>query len=202
MIEELPRLLSGLAFGLVFGFLLQKGRVAKFGVIVRQFLLRDWTVAKIMGTAILVGAAGIYAMLPAGLVSLHVKPLMLGGVLIGGAFFGVGIALLGYCPGTCVAACGEGRRDAMVGVAGGIAGSAVFVVGYALLHPLQQLGDFGELTVAGATGSSPWLWIVGASAAAIAVGVALRGRRAVGGSRHDRRDHHHTRPGAVDPLTT
>jgi hypothetical protein len=56
------KLLLGLVTGVVFGVLLQKGRVAKFPVIVGQFLLKDWTVAKIMGTAVVVGAVGVYAL--------------------------------------------------------------------------------------------------------------------------------------------
>ena len=94
--------------GIAFGVLLQKGRVAKFAVIVSQFLLKDWTVVKIMGTAVVVGSVGVFALVAAGQASLHVKPLLLGGVLLGGALFGVGMTTLGYCPGTAVAACGEG----------------------------------------------------------------------------------------------
>ncbi|MGK2904831.1 MAG: YeeE/YedE family protein, partial [Desulfuromonadales bacterium] len=35
-------------FGLAFGFLLQKGGVGKYNVLIGQLLLQDWTVAKIM----------------------------------------------------------------------------------------------------------------------------------------------------------
>lgn len=59
--------------------------------------------------------------------NLHIKPVLLGGVLIGGILFGIGIAIFGYCPGTGVAACREGRKDAMAGVAGMLAGASVFM---------------------------------------------------------------------------
>jgi hypothetical protein len=42
-------------FGFLFGFLLQRGRVTDYNVIVNQFRLRDFTVLKVMLTAILVG---------------------------------------------------------------------------------------------------------------------------------------------------
>ena len=45
----------------------------------------------------------------------------------GAVCFGVGMAAFGYCPGTSVAGCGEGRRDAMVGVLGMFAGAALYV---------------------------------------------------------------------------
>lgn len=48
MFDTPGKLALGLLTGIVFGFLLQKGRAAKFHVIVGQFLLRDWTVVKIM----------------------------------------------------------------------------------------------------------------------------------------------------------
>ena len=55
MFETLPRILLGLLTGFLFGFLLQKSRVSDRRVIVGQFLLRDFTVMKVMLTAIIVG---------------------------------------------------------------------------------------------------------------------------------------------------
>ena len=117
MFDSPEKLALGLISGIAFGFLLQKGRVAKFHVIVGQFLLKDWTVLKVMLTAVAVGAVGVWAMVSLGMASLTIKPAAFGGVIVGAVLFGVGMAIFGYCPGTSVAACGEGRRDAMVGVA-------------------------------------------------------------------------------------
>ena len=162
MFDSPERLALGLLTGIVFGFLLQKGRVAKYDVILGQLLLKDWTVLKIMGTAIVVGSVGVYALVEGGWASLHVKPLLLAGVLAGAVFFGVGMAVLGYCPGTSVAACGEGRRDAMVGVLGMLAGAGVFVTLYPRLQSLiRALGDRGEITIPEALGVSPWPVVAG-----------------------------------------
>ncbi len=162
MFDSVDKLALGLVSGILFGFLLQRGRVAKYEVILGQFLLKDWTVVKIMGTAVLVGAVGVYALVEADMASLHIKPLLLGGVLIGGVLFGIGMVLLGYCPGTSVAACGEGRRDAMIGVLGMMTGAALFVALYPTLQPIMKsLGDMGEITLADLLGVSPWL-IIGA----------------------------------------
>ncbi|WP_240928040.1 YeeE/YedE thiosulfate transporter family protein [Thalassoroseus pseudoceratinae] len=124
MFDPIWKLALGLFTGILFGGLLQKGRVAKYQVILGQFLLRDWTVVKIMGTAVVVGAVGIYALLPTDAVSLHLKPLAWGGIIFGGLCFGIGMAVLGYCPGTGVAACGEGRKDAVAGSSGCCSGRA------------------------------------------------------------------------------
>jgi len=169
MLDPLWKLALGLLTGIVFGVLLQKGRVAKFHVIVGQFLFRDWTVVKIMSTAVVVGSVGIYAMLPAEAVSLHIKPLVWIGIVGGGVCFGIGMAVFGYCPGTGVAACGEGRRDAMVGVLGMLLGAGLYVGFYPQLSRLLTSGgDAGKVTLPGLTGTSPWLWVGGLCLLAVA----------------------------------
>ena len=169
MFDAPEKLALGLITGILFGFLLQKGRVAKFEVIVGQFLFRDWTVVKTMGTAVVVGSIGVYALVSADLASLHIRPLLPGGILLGAVCFGIGMAVLGYCPGTTVAACGEGRRDAMVGVLGMWAGALLFVVFNDGLQPvIQVLGNAGKLTLPEITGTSPWLWVGLLAAAGVA----------------------------------
>lgn len=188
MFESWDRLLLGLITGIVFGFLLQKGRVAKFRVILGQFLLKDFTVLKVMGTAIVVGGVGIQLLYEADRVALHVKPLLMGGILFGGVFFGAGMALLGYCPGTGVAACGEGRRDAMVGVVGMLCGSAAYVLAYPWLQSFMKIGgDRGELRISGMTDSSPWLWYGILVAIGILLAIIAYANRQWGGSRKTKR---------------
>lgn len=120
------QLLLGFTFGIAFGFLLQKGGVAKFEVLLGALLLTDFTVMKIMLTAILVGMIGIFGLHSLGLVKLHVKPTKYAANIIGGLIFGVGFALIGYCPGTGAAALGQGNLDAVAGVAGLLAGSYLY----------------------------------------------------------------------------
>lgn len=171
-------LLMGAAAGLVFGFLLQKGGVTRFDVIVGQFLLKDFTVAKIMLTAMVVGGVGIYGMRALGMdVALHVKSAALLGNAVGGLIFGAGMAILGYCPGTGVAAIGDGSRHAIPGVVGMLFGAAI----YAEVHPWMQerilgVGDLGKATFATVSGLSPW-WFIALMAVATAAGMAALERR-------------------------
>lgn len=162
MFDPVDKLALGLLSGIVFGVLLQKGRVAKLDVIVGQLTLKDWTVVKIMATAVAVGAVGIYALVNLGMASLHIKPALLGGVVVGGLLFGAGLAVFGYCPGTGVAASGEGHRDAMVGVAGMLTGAAAYVALYPALEPVvESLANWGKVTFPEAAGTSPWPWVIG-----------------------------------------
>src|SRR5688572_6120944 len=171
MFESLDKLLLGLVSGLIFGFLLQKGRVAKFRVIVGQFLLKDWTVVKVMMNAVAVGAVGVWAMVGMGMASLHIKPAAFGGVIVGALLFGCGMAIFGYCPGTGVAACGEGRRDAMFGVFGMLCGALAYVAAFPVLQGLiKGFGDWGKVTLPQLAGVSPWIFVT----ALVVIAVLLR----------------------------
>lgn len=145
-------LLMGLLFGVAFGFLLQKGGVGKFHVLIGQLLLEDWTVVKIMVSAVIVGMIGVYAMHAAGLVELHVKETRFGANIAGGLIFGVGFALAAYCPGTNIAALGQGNWDAIIVAAGLIAGSYLFAEASSVLgRTIGKWGDRGKLTLAEVT---------------------------------------------------
>lgn len=160
MFESFDKLVLGLITGIVFGFLLQKGQVAKYNVIMGQFLLKDFTVVKIMGTAVAVGAVGIYAIQSAGMIHLEIKPAEFRSVILGGVLFGVGIAIFGLCPGTSVAACGEGNRHAMVGVLGMFFGAGAYVMLFPKLEEVgKALGDWGKVTLPQVTHTSPWIWV-------------------------------------------
>lgn len=56
------KLAQAVLFGLIFGFLLQKGGVGKYHVLEGQLLLQDFTVLQVMITAVLVGMIGIYCL--------------------------------------------------------------------------------------------------------------------------------------------
>ncbi|MGV3533333.1 MAG: YeeE/YedE thiosulfate transporter family protein [Chthoniobacteraceae bacterium] len=135
-------------FGLTFGFLLQKGGVAKFNVLIGQLLLEDWTVVKVMCTAILVGMIGVSVLHGLGRVSLHLQPTRFGANIIGGLIFGVGFALLAYCPGTGAAALGQGNWDALFGIVGLMAGSYLYAeLSEWLERTVRTWGDRGVFTL-------------------------------------------------------
>jgi uncharacterized membrane protein YedE/YeeE len=140
-------LVQGLGFGLIFGFLLQKGGVAKYDILLGALLFTDATVVKVMLTAVIVGMVGIFSMYALGLVKLHVKPTRYAANLIGGLLFGVGFALFGYCPGTGGAALGQGNYDVIAGIVGLMAGSFLFAeASRSLEKKFMKLGYRGMIT--------------------------------------------------------
>jgi len=161
-VKDLPTLLWGLAFGIVFGFLLQKGGVTNYDVIVGQLLLTDFTVLKIILSAVLTGMIGIYAMKSRGWVQLNPKSGSAGTNIIGGLIFGVGFAVLGYCPGTIAGAIGNGYLDATVG---GLAGILIGAGFFAALYPrlsagILKKGEFGDLTLPQLFKVNDWVVVV------------------------------------------
>jgi uncharacterized protein len=156
-VEPASDLLLGLISGIGFGFLLQKGQFAKYQTIVGQLLLKDWTAFKVMMTAIVTGAVGVYFLVENDAAALDVWPFQPAAMLLGAVLFGIGLAILGYCPGTGMAGAGEGSRDAMLGVLGMITGAGILVIGFNVLEPVgRSLGDWGKLTIPELLGSSPW----------------------------------------------
>ncbi len=139
----------GFLFGIVFGFLLQKGGVTKYDVIVGQLLLTDFTVLKIMLSSVVTGMIGIHLMKSLGWIQLDPKPGSWGKNAIGGLIFGLGFALLGYCPGTIAGAIGNGYLDATVGgLVGILLGSGLFAAVYPRVKEgLLKAGFFGNLTL-------------------------------------------------------
>jgi uncharacterized membrane protein YedE/YeeE len=169
-------LTAGLASGIAFGALLEKGGAARYETVEGQLLLDDFRVARLMGTAIATGALGMHALTRAGVTEPSIKPLHPRAQLAGGVLFGLGMTLLGYCPGTGVAAAGAGRRDAMVGVLGMLAGAIVFTRIYPRVKARLEADARGTLTLPQATGTPAWPWLAGLAMAA--TGGFLRRRRA------------------------
>ncbi len=155
-------LMLGLLTGILFGFILQKGQALRYDRQVGLLRFQDFTILKIMLTAILVGMAGVYFFVDLGLAKLSIKPTQLAANILGSLIFGLGWGLLGYCPGTAVGAAGEGRWDAFWGgVLGMLVGAGLFAEAYPFIqNNLLKWGDFGKLTIPKVLGVNHWVVIV------------------------------------------
>jgi uncharacterized membrane protein YedE/YeeE len=146
-------------FGMLFGLLLHRGGVTTYNVIVNQFRLKDFTVLKVMLTAVVVGAIGVLALHYAGHAQYHIKPANLLGVALGAAIFGVGMVLYGYCPGTGIAAVANGSIHALVGLLGMLAGGIAYALSFTWIEShIQNVGAFGKIRFSDITGIPEWGW--------------------------------------------
>ena len=160
-LKKQAQLILGLFMGIIFGFLLQKGGAGKYDIILGQLLLKDFTVLKIMLSAVVTGMIGIYILKGLGLAQLHIKPGSVGMTVVGGLIFGVGFAVLGYCPGTISAAIGQGNLDALFGgLIGILVGSGIFAHLYPSLQGILKKGWFGDITIPQYFKVNPWVVIL------------------------------------------
>ena len=158
----MDRLILGLVTGIFFGFLLQKGRVLRYEKQLGAMLLKDMTILKFMLSAILVGTVGLHLLQAAGVIaSFNHKPMNVGAVVVGGILFGIGWAIMGYCPGTSLGALGEGRWHAVFAIIGMVIGAAIFAELYPWLsRTVMAWKDFGNIGLPEILGLNAWIVIV------------------------------------------
>ena len=155
-------LIYGLITGIIFGILLQKGRVIRYDVQMGALRLKDMTIIKFMFSSVLVAMVGVYLLVDLGQASLRFQPTILGQDILGGLVFGAGWGLIGYCPGTSAGAIGEGRWDALLGAIGMFVGAAIFAEVYPIIMNTRVMacGNYGSITLPDVLGVNHWFVII------------------------------------------
>jgi uncharacterized protein len=143
----MSEILSGLLLGMGFGFVLERAGFGNPNKLTGQFRLTDWSVFKVMFTAIVFAAVGLLIFEKVGLIdagNLFVPPAYLGASAIGGALVGAGFAVGGYCPGTSVVGFMSGRIDAAIFLIGLLLGTVLFAGIYPAIESLTTLGEYAK----------------------------------------------------------
>ena len=149
-------MVSGLVCGFLFGYVLENSGFGSPKKLTAQFNLTDWSVLKVMFTAIVVAAVGLYALKSLGLVNpdnVFVPTALLMAAAIGGVMVGSGFAVGGYCPGTSVVGLFSGRLDAFVFLVGLLVGTFAFAGVYG--PAVEAIMAMGEVE-SGDTFSDAW----------------------------------------------
>ncbi len=143
-----------LFLGFLFGAILQYAHLNKFDVISGLAIRENFGVAKAIALAIGIGAILLNIEISLGLASYHIKPFVLGGLILGGLIFGAGMAILGYCPGTLAVSLGEGSVDALIGIIGGLVGGFIYTVILPFIQPIlgPNLGKLSLNSLVGTNG--------------------------------------------------
>lgn len=157
----------GLFSGIAFGFVIQRVGATNADKMARAHLMLEPEIPQFMLLAVAFAALGLFGLQAAGLGRTVILPTSLVASGVGAVIFGIGWGLAGYCPGTCWAAAGEGRMDAIFALLGGLVGTALFAQVHEVLIPALYLPtSLGPLTL------TDWF---GSKAAAVGVLVLLFG---------------------------
>lgn len=149
-------LVLAIVFGAAFGWLLHRGKVTDYNTIVNQFRLQDFTVLKVMLTAIIVGGLGVLLLTQFGAAKYHVRDANMLGTIVGATIFGVGMVLYGYCPGTGFAAIATGSVHALVGAIGMLAGAVAYAFSFEWVRDnILSVWKLGKVTLTDVTGVPP-----------------------------------------------
>lgn len=169
-VTGLHSLLLALAVGFAFGWLLHRGKVTNCDVVSDQFRLSDFTVLKIMLTAIVTGGIGVLVLVHLGDAKYYIKDANLLGVVLGAVLFGAGLAIYGYCPGTGLAAVATGSVHALVGAVGMLAGAVVYALTFDWVRThILSIWAMGKVRLSDMTGVPDMIWFTALTMGALAL---------------------------------
>ena len=145
---------AALIIGVAFGVALEQAGLGSARKLAGLFYLRDFTVFKVMFSAILTAMLGVFWLERIGFLDvsrLYVPETFLLPQLVGGLVFGAGFVLAGLCPGTSCVAAATGRLDGVSVVAGMFTGVLLTGFAFGWLRPFYESTAFGALTLPAAS---------------------------------------------------
>lgn len=163
-------LFAAIALGAGFGFALERAGLGRARKLVGQFHGRDFTVLKLMFSALVVAMLGVFWLGRFGLLdvdAIHVPETFVWPQVFGAALFGGGLIVAGLCPGTACVAAATGRIDGVLVLLGLLVGMGI--TGLALDHyrVFFESSARGAWTLPEALGLAPGPVIAGVVALAL-----------------------------------
>lgn len=138
-------IILAIILGTAFGFALDHAKASNPQKIINMLRLKDLHLMKVILFAIGFSSLVLFILLALNIVDaghLSIKPSYIG-VLIGGGILGIGFAIGGYCPGTCLVAAGRGRKDALFFIVGGLLGAFVYMLIYGAIQNSALFNSIG-----------------------------------------------------------
>lgn len=147
---EIASLGIAVVIGGAFGWALERAGLGNARKLAGQFYLTDFTVFKVMFSAIVTAMLGVFWLGRLGMLDvsrIYVPETFLVPQLAGGLLFGVGFAIGGLCPGTSCVAAATGRVDGMALVAGMFFGVFATGLGFRSISTFYDSTPRGSLTL-------------------------------------------------------
>jgi uncharacterized membrane protein YedE/YeeE len=136
--------------GAAFGAALEQAGLGNAEKLAGQFYFRDFTVLKVMMSAIVTAMLGVFWLGRFGLVdvgALYVPQTFLAPQVVGGLIFGLGFVISGLCPGTSCVAAASGKGDGVAVVLGLLAGVLATGLAFPLLANFYVSSAKGAFTL-------------------------------------------------------
>lgn len=136
--------------GIAFGFALERAGLGSARKLTGQFYLTDFTVFKVMFSAILTAMLGAFWLSRLGLLDLtrvYIPETWLAPQLAGGVIFGIGFVIAGLCPGTSCVAAATGRIDGAFVMLGMFSGVLITGLAFVPLQRFYESTSRGTLTL-------------------------------------------------------
>ena len=191
MIEE-SLMASGLAVGVIFGFVLQRGRFCMNSAFRDIILMKEYTLLKAVALAIVVQMIGFHLLATMGYIQLYPKTFYWGAMIFGGFVFGIGMVLAAGCASGTTYRVGEGMMGSFVALLGLMIGGLITSGGAlkdltSYLQPSEgalkaittenpgSLVGNANLTLANVFDLDPWIFVVIIAIIILAVLIWKRG---------------------------
>jgi len=169
-------LLVAAAIGVAFGWTLERAGLGDPPKLAGQFYLRDFTVLKVMMSALVTAMLGAFWLDRLGVVDLgkvYVPETVLLPQLVGGLVFGFGFVLSGLCPGTSCVALASGRGEGAATVLGLLVGMLLMGLAFPSLEAFYGATPIGAMTLPRLTGLPYGVVVAGITVACVGLLAAI-----------------------------
>jgi hypothetical protein len=155
--EFIYAMIVGLIIGVIFGFILQRGRFCMNSAFRDILLLKEFKLAKAVAVSLVVLMVGFAIFAFAGIIDLSPRPFKPWAAIVGGLVFGVGMVFAAGCASGTTYRVGEGMMGSLVAAFGLLTGALMTAVGVLVdvKNTLQSttigtqltlFGEFGAIT--------------------------------------------------------
>ena len=142
--------LYAIFIGITFGFILERAGFGRATHIAPVFFFRNLRVSKIMVNAILTASCWITLSVYNGWLDynqIFIPDTYIWPYLVGGAMFGIGMVMSGWCPGTAVIGLAKGKIDAVAFLLGVIVGMFIYFDQFDKIADFANSGYVGKFTI-------------------------------------------------------
>ncbi len=143
-------LLYGLLIGIMFGFILERAGFGRSINIAPVFYFRNLRVSQMMVSSILTASTWIIIAVYNGWLDFNqvfVPTTYLWPYMLGGALFGLGMIMSGWCPGTAIIGLATGKLDAGVFLIGLMIGMYFYFEYFDYIIDFANSGNMGKYTI-------------------------------------------------------